>query len=208
MLEKPRTVDKVGLQEFLMNDAERLRRYIASKIPHDLRMVATPDDILQEVWIAAFRKIAHFRADDLNALSRWLTTLANQRLVDTFKAARRLKRRGPSPDVRIAGNRESSLVDLLDRIAPSKRTPSSEASSKETVQAVRLALADLPDDRRRAIYLRHIEGRSVVEISRKMHKTVPAVHSLLFRARKQLCECLGRASRYFSDVPSSEGPAR
>ena len=203
MPEGRRTIDKVALQEFLMNDAERLHRYVTAKIPPDLASVTSADDILQEVWIAAFRVLSNFRMDGPDALARWITTLTNRTLVDTLKTARGLKRCGRQPDVRMADRRESSMTELFHRIAPSRPTPSSETSTKESVQAVRTALAGLPDDRRRAIYMRHIEGRSVAEISRTMQRSMPAVNSLLFRARRDLCDRLGRASKYFSDVPSS-----
>ena len=49
MSERRGAVDEVALQEFLTTDAERLRRYITSRIPPDLRAVASPDDLLQEV---------------------------------------------------------------------------------------------------------------------------------------------------------------
>jgi RNA polymerase sigma factor (sigma-70 family) len=196
-------IDETALQEFLIRDAGRLRRYVASKIPPDLRSVTSPDDIAQEVWIAAFRSASEFRANEPDALVRWVTTLANRRLVDTFKTARRLKRRGPIPDVKLADRRATSFVDLLDRVGSSNRTPSREASAREVAQVVRVALAGLPDNHRSILWMRHIEGRSVAEIAQHTRRTVPAVHSLLFRARKDLSDRLGRASRFFSDVPTA-----
>lgn len=193
-------LDGLALQEFLIRDAGRLRRYVASKIPLELSSVASPDDVLQDVWITAFRGMRSFRADGPDSLARWVTTLTNRRLVDTIRAARALKRRGQCPDVRMADRQETSMLDLFDRVAPSKRTPSSEVSAKEVMHAVRVALAALPADRRRALWMTHIEGRSVEETARAMHKTVPAVRGLLFRGRKQLGERLGEAGRFFSDV--------
>jgi RNA polymerase sigma-70 factor (ECF subfamily) len=197
-------IDKLTLQGHLAKDGERLHRYIAAKVPSDLRSVISADDILQEVCIAAFRGASSFRADGPGALTRWMTTLANRKLLDALKSARALKRRGQYRDLRIAERRESSMIDLFARIAPHRRTPSSEAATKEAVQAVRTALAGLPDDRRQAVWMRHIEGRSVADVARAMRRTVPAVHSLLFRARMQLGERLGRASKYFTDARSSE----
>jgi RNA polymerase sigma-70 factor (ECF subfamily) len=195
-------IEETTLQEFLIRDAGRLRRYVASKIPADLRSVTSPDDITQEVWIAAFRGVSEFRADEPDALVRWVTTLANRRLVDTFKTARRLKRRGPIADVKMGDRPATSFVGLFDRVGSSNRTPSGEASAKEVAQVVRIALAGLSDSYRSILWMRHIEGRSVAEIAQRTRRTLPAVHSLLFRARKELSDRLGRASRFFSDVPT------
>ena len=202
------TLDKATLQEYLLKDAPRLGRYIASKIPRDLGDLTSPDDIMQEVWITAFRGLSSFRADRPDALARWITTIANRRLIDAFRATRALKRRGRILDVKIADHRRSSMIELFDCVSLYTHTPSSEISQKETVGAVQLALASLPEDRRRAIWMRHLDGYSVAEIARKMQKTVPAVHSLLFRARKELAEHLGRASRFFSGGPSSAKAAK
>ncbi len=203
MSERRGAVDEVALQAFLTADSERLRRYITSRIPPDLRAVASPDDLLQEVWISAFRGLSEFRADGPDALARWSTTLANRRLIDTFKAARALKRRGARRAVRLEYDRESSMVTLFDRVAPCLQTPSSEVSAKEAARAIRIALASLPDDHRRVIWMRHIEGHSIAEIAEVLHRTEAAVGSLLFRARKQLGTRLGRASKFFSDVSSA-----
>ena len=200
-------ISEPALQEYLLQDAKRLRGYISAKIPCDLASVLAADDVMQEVWLTAFRGRATFRADRPDALARWITTLTNRRLVDAFRAARALKRRGQAPFGRAADNCASSMIDLFDQLSSKPHTPSSEASRNEAVQAVRLAMAGLPEERRMAVWMRHIDGCSVADIAKKLEKTIPAVHGLLFRARRQLSDQLGRASRFFSDG-SSDGTAR
>jgi RNA polymerase sigma factor (sigma-70 family) len=97
-------------------------------------------------------------------------------------------------------------VELLDCLAAKQRTPSREVSVKEATHAVRIALSSLPEKRRQAIWMRHIEGKSLAEIAQAMRKTNPAVNSLLFNGLRQLRRRLGCADRFFSDSPGDGTP--
>ena len=56
----------------------------------------------------------------------------------------------------------------------------------------------VPENRRRAIEMYHIEERTREEIAKRMGKSVSAVGSLLAEGRKQLRRLLGSASNFFS----------
>ena len=55
---------------------------------------------------------------------------------------------------------------------------------------LRLALADLPDEQRDVIVLRHLVGLSPTEIAGRMGKTEPSVHGLHHRGRVALRNAL------------------
>ena len=202
-----RTLTEAELQELLLTRANRLHRQAARKIPPRFKSVISAEDILQEVSIAAFRGLPSFRADRPDAFDRWMTTLVERKVVDACRAARTLKRGGGRPTVKNRRSRASSLADLFDRVASSGRTPSREVSAKEAVHAVQIALGSLPGDRRRAIWMRHIEGLSRAEIAKAMHKTDAAVNSLLFNGLRQMRRRLGQATAFFSNA-SNDLPRR
>jgi len=196
-----RTLTEAELQELLLTRANRLHRQAARKIPPRFKSVISAEDVLQEVSIAAFRGLPSFRADRPDAFDRWMTTLVERKVVDACRAARTLKRGGGHGTVKDKRSRASSFVDLFDRVVSSGRTPSREVSAKEAIHAVQVALGSLPDDRRRAIWMRHIEGLPPAEIAGAMHKTNAAVNSLLFNGLRQMRRRLGRAAKFFSDAP-------
>ncbi|MFM8459836.1 MAG: RNA polymerase sigma factor, partial [Chthoniobacterales bacterium] len=72
------------------------------------------------------------------------------------------------------------------REAPGGVSPSAEAAAGELAQAIDSALADLPEEQRTAIILRRYEEMPYEDIARVLATTVPAVKSLLFRARETL----------------------
>lgn len=197
-------VDEQTLHEALLVRINALHNYVASKTPPRLRHIISPDDILQEVWVAAYRTISTFVPDAPDALDRWLTTIANSKLVDALRAARRLKRGGSQRLVRDAGGPLTSFSNLFARLRSPQQTPSSEFHAVETAHAVLISLNRLNDTRRRAIEMRFIEGLSHKEIAAKMGKSGAAVNSLLFHGLRQLRGMLGDAARYFSDARSSD----
>lgn len=69
-------------------------------------------------------------------------------------------------------------------------SPSASASARELSRAIDEALALLPDDQRTAVVLRRYEEMPYEEIAQVLATTVPAVKSLLFRARQTLREKL------------------
>lgn len=205
MIRSTNQVDDFELLSHLDKCEPRLKSYLASHIPSSLLSQFSADDILQETWASAFRDLPKFVPDGPDALDRWLTSIANHRLLDAIKAARRAKRGGANQPRNVgAFNFKSSIANLLDAVASDGRTPSAEFALGEAVQVVISTLETLPLQRRRAVRMRYLEGRSIAEIGQSLAKSKPAVHSLLFHGLRQLRERMGSAERFFSDAKSED----
>lgn len=202
---EPVVLSEPELQRLLMERNQTVYRYVASRIPKKFRSVLQVEDVLQEVWASAFQSIAGFRPDGLGSFDRWLTAIAGRRLADMLRAVSTLKRGGQDCTLRDYGTQHRSFAGLFSQLVSPGKTPSREVSSREAVQAVRIALGGLSEPRRRAIYLRHIEGRPCHEIAREMQKSDAAVNGLLYQGLRELRERLGHARRFFSDAKSWPG---
>ena len=192
------------LHTALLGRVSPLRRYIAGKIPLRLRPIFSPDDILHEVWIAAYRTFQRRELDGPDALDRWLRTVVNRKLIDAIRTARRLKRGGDRELVRDVGVSLTSFSGLFERLQSPDQTPSTELHAIETGHAVLISLNGLNAARRQAIRMRFIEGLSRKEIAHRMGRSEAAVSSLQFHGLRQLRQMLGDAAKYFSDVRSSD----
>ncbi len=179
-------LDPEDLKVSLMEQAEPLRIYLERKIPAQHRATIAAEDILQEVWIAAFRNLATFVSTEPNSLAKWLQRITERKLLDALRNARRVKRGGRDRVEEALGRRSSSYLDLFHRVRRDQRTPSSEAAAREAVTAVQIALVELPDNCRQAVTFHHIYGQSQSEVAGRMRKTVPAVNSLLYRGLRLL----------------------
>ena len=98
--------------------------------------------------------------------------------------------------------RERSLEAALDEsssrldgwLAAEQPSPSDDALRQEQLQRLADGLSQLPDDQRRALEMRQLEGCSVQAISRQLGRTEAAVAGLIRRGMKRLRELLSDGS--------------
>lgn len=196
-------IDALMLQGMLIERDERLRRLIRKRFPTSLQSLNSEEDVLQEIWISAFKDIPSFYPESDDSFDRWLTRVANNKIINLAKHARRQKRGLDHPHQRGKWNPRSSYIALFDEIAGEGRTPSREAFTLEAAGIIQSVIADLPDDRRQAIQLRFVEGCSWEEAAASMGKSTNAVRSLAYHGISQMRNRLGPESHFFSDAPST-----
>lgn len=135
------------------------------------------EDLAQRVYLRIWQ--ARERYEPSAKFTTWMFSIA-RRLVLNERRGR--SRRGavfhdPAPGETV-------------RDPVSKESPAAEASAAELARAIEGALADLPEEQRTAVVLRRYEEMPYEEIAVVLGTTVPAVKSLLFRARQTLREKL------------------
>jgi RNA polymerase sigma-70 factor (ECF subfamily) len=106
----------------------------------------------------------------------WLLTIADNVCRSTRRSIGRRRARLANAD-----------VDELEAAASSIS-----AETNETLDALRTALEELPNNQRRAILLREWQGLSYVDIADQLGLSLAAVETLLFRARRGLAARLER----------------
>lgn len=141
-------------------------------------------DIVQEVWLKAFQKLATFRGEA--PFEHWLMRLAVRTCYDFLRAHQR--------------NREAAFTDLteaegdwLDRFAADPGAAPEDAEAAR--QLLARALAQLAPPARLVLTLLELEDRPVKEIARLTGWSVPLVKVRAFRARAQLRKVLGTLAR-------------
>lgn len=196
LIRRAKAGEEVALTLLLTWHHQRLRDRIVRRIPRDLSGILDADDVLQEAEIAACRSFAHFQPTGPDAFSRWLGTIALQRLRNSIKAERAAKRGGGK--VLGQGAAQDSVVALLDLMRGSEKTPSRNAARLEAIDAVQDALAQLPAAYRQAVQLVYLDGFSVAAAAAAMGRSERAVHNLCLKSKKYLGELLGSPSRFLS----------
>ncbi|WP_396623471.1 RNA polymerase sigma factor [Luteitalea sp.] len=134
------------------------------------------DDLVQEVFIAAWRQLGALR--DPAAFAGWVMTIARHQRVDQ---ARRLAR-APRTD------------ESLDREPPTAahRTDDSETAAIARLEAARAlaAIRQLPEAYRESLVLRLVEGLTGPEIAARTGLTPDSVRVNLCRGMKLLRQAL------------------
>lgn len=135
------------------------------------------EDIVQEVFIKAYRAIGRFRGD--SAFYTWLYRIA----INTAKNYLVSQgRRPPNTDIEAGDAELTEMGKQLREIA----TPEANLLSSELGKTVNKALQALPEDLRTAITLRELEGLSYEEIATVMECPIGTVRSRIFRAREAI----------------------
>lgn len=142
-----------------------------------LRSPEDAEDVAQEVFVEVYQTIGRFRGEA--ALSTWLYRLATSRALKTQQKARTKKRFALLTGLFGANN------EVLHH-PPDQRHPLAVLEATEEMQQLVAAIARLPNSQQVAFTLRHEQELSYEEIAAVLCTTVPAVESLLFRARQTL----------------------
>jgi RNA polymerase sigma factor (sigma-70 family) len=129
---------------------------------------ADPEDAVQDVFLRASRALR--RDDRPVTLRAWLYRVATNRCLDE------LRRRDPAP------------TDVLEVSRSPLRDPVVESERREHVHSMLRDVARLPEQQRSALIMRELEGLSYAEISDVLGIGVPAVKSVLVRARVGLAD--------------------
>ncbi|MFM8497616.1 MAG: sigma-70 family RNA polymerase sigma factor [Planctomycetia bacterium] len=151
---------------------------------------ATAEDLAQEVFLRVYRARESYKPTA--KFTTWIHTIANHVSSDLRQRAYRRKERGMPHNVS-ASTSALGLEHLA--VAASGLRPARQADRSELCDVVQDAIATLSDNQRMAVLLAKFEHCSYEEIAAAMGLTVPAVKSLLFRARDQLREKLGPYER-------------
>lgn len=190
--------DRDALSQLLYDQYDRLTALINKKIPPVLSPWIQADDVLQDTFVLAFRSIDRLEDRGAEAFAAWLETLATNRLRDLLKADRRQKRGGGRRHVPADAARRSSMVALVEKLAPdANASPSQCVARGEAVRAVEIAIAELPEDQRAAIHLRYIDQLSLEQTADELHRSPAAIRGLVHRAKQSLRQALGRSTRWF-----------
>lgn len=191
--------DQEALERLLFAYYDRVRALLERKLPVSFQGIISEEDIVQQTFMQAFLDIPTFEPRGSHSFYRWLATIARHRLLDAIKAQRSARRGG---DRQAAGgaahNGSESIFDLLALLPGTEHTASQSVAGHEAQAAVQVALAGLKDDYRRAIHLRHIEGRSVAEVAKTMNRTPRAIHNLCHRGLKELRAVMGSSSQFLT----------
>lgn len=157
--------------------AARFGSDVQRRAYHMLRDHHEAEDIAQEVFVTAFKKIAQFREE--GSLKGWLLTITSNMARDRIKY---LKLRGRGYTEQIDGEEGRSVAGTSDVHA--------QAVSREKVQRLVRALAHLPPEFREVLVLQFSEGLSYDEIAARVRVPVGTVRSRIARARIKIHELM------------------
>jgi RNA polymerase sigma factor (sigma-70 family) len=144
---------------------QRLFAYTRQMLPGSRQ---DAEDALQDVFVRAYGGL---RANDRSlALRAWLYRVAHNRCIDELR-----RPEPPAPEV-------------LELVQPPAIDPIAEAEQRESLRRLIADVRRLPEQQRAALLMRELGGMTYNDIAAAMDVSVPAIKSLLVRARVGLAQ--------------------
>ena len=141
------------------------------------------EDIVGDVLARVIEKIDSYEVRPGAPFTAWVFRIAHNRVIDFYRTQSK--------------QREQSLDSLLwSADAAEGMMFSADETFTQTVanrHVLLAALAELPDDQRRVVVLRFVEGRDLDEVTTLLGKSLSAVKALQFRAIQNLRQRLTEA---------------
>ncbi len=168
--------DLQGTALAILEREEASIRRVIGRYVHNPHAV---DDLYQEVCLKAIRRLGSVREPD--AVRGWIYQLARNASIDF------LRRRAAAPD-----RDHEAVAEELPAHGEHAREPGDQVLSRERIDAIHRALADLPASQREAIRLRIEDGLDHEGIAARLGISRQAVEVRLCRGRAALKSMLDR----------------
>jgi RNA polymerase sigma-70 factor, ECF subfamily len=136
------------------------------------------EDLAQETFVRAYKKIGTLRLQDGTQLSTWLFSIAKNVVRESFRSRRIDQNKVGLEDVLPAG------------VSGNEPAPDEQLWNKELQRMVQQALQTLDPDKRQVFVLRVFQQCSYDEIAAITGYSMPKLKADLYRARTQMRELL------------------
>jgi RNA polymerase sigma-70 factor (ECF subfamily) len=191
--------DRAALQGLLLIHYAEIESVIRLRFNAELASYLEMDDLIQETMVDVYRGIGSYQETENGGFVAWLRRVAENRVIDTIRHYRRLKRGGGAQH---AGGplkpSDETLNGIWDWLCDGDDPPDRPARLEEARHAIQVCLAGLQPDQREAIFAHYFKHLDTNEVATQMNRSPGAVRELMRRARENLKKLLGTASAWLS----------
>ena len=186
--------DEAALAELFSVSRDRLWRMVNFRIDKRLRSRLWPDDVLQEAYLAAQKRIHRFAEDGFTSPFVWLRLIIHQTLIDIHLQHLGTQKRDVEREVSLDGKRftQTTSASMLFQLMGDWTTPSQAAVRQERLGMVEQAIAALALLDREVLALRHFEELTNAEVAEELGISGKAASIRYVRALKRLRDVISQ----------------
>src|SRR5207244_12455540 len=192
LLDQAKKGDNHAADRLLAQHREPVRRMIDLRLDPAIAARVDASDVVQEVLLEASRRLDKYLADPSMPFHLWLRHIAKDHIIDAHRRHRQAQRRGVDREQPMvpAGLADHSSIELAAQFLDPELTPASAAMKQELVRRLHAAIAELDEDDRDILLLRHFEQLSNQDVAALLNLTEPAASMRHLRALRRLRELL------------------
>lgn len=187
-LQRLRNGDEEAFGELFDKYRARLFQIVSVRLDRRLAGRVDADDILQETYLDAAKRVDNFLNHPSGSFFVWLRLVATQTMTNIYRRHLEVQMRDVRRDVSMHSGKgtESSTKPILMQLLGRLTSPSGAAIRDETVEQVMQSLQDLKEMDREIIMLRHFEQLENKEIAEVLGIQEKAASIRYVRAIKRL----------------------
>ncbi len=185
---QPRLGDQETLAALFSQHRERLWRTINFRMDRRLVGRVDPDDVLQEAYLAALQRLAHYRNESSASPLVWLRMIVMQTLIDVHRHHLGTQMRNADREVAVRGwhNPQTTSASLAALLMGRFTSPSQAAARAELFDQAEQAIAAMDPLDQEVLALRHFEELTNSEVAEVLGIQQKAASIRYVRALKRL----------------------
>lgn len=180
--------DSQALAELFSRERDRLWRMVSFRLAEPLRARLGPDDVLQEAFLDASKRLGHY--EDCPGCSPfvWLRMVVNQTLVDLHRRHLGAQRRDVGREVAPWSSpfAQTTSASVAIQLVGAFTSPSQAAVRAEAVSLVEQAMEQMDPIDREVLALRHFEELTNAEVAETLNIEQKAASIRYVRALRRL----------------------
>ena len=200
LLDEARQGKTEAVERLLAVHREPLRRMIGSRMDPALAARVDASDIVQDVLLEAHRRLQDYMKNPAMPFHLWLRHIAKDHIIDAHRRHRQAQRRSLDREQPIvpAILASHSSYELAGQLLDPELTPASEAIRREMQRRLDAAIAELDEDDREIILLRHREQLANQDVAATLGLSEAAASMRYLRAVRRL------RAELLPDTPSAQ----
>ena len=172
---------------------EAVRRMVQMRLDHAVARRVDASDVVQDVLLEASQRMKDYIQNPGMPFHLWLRQLAKDRVIDMHRRHRAAQRRSVDREQNLStmNTDDRSAADLAALLKDAELTPAAATLRKEMEQRFLAAIAQLEDNDREMIIMRHFEHLGNSEVAQALGLSAPAAGMRYLRAIRRLRDLLG-----------------
>jgi RNA polymerase sigma-70 factor (ECF subfamily) len=192
LLDQARQGDKDAVDRLLARHREAIRRLIDLRLDPAIVQRVDASDVAQDVLLEASRRLQDYLKNPAMPFHLWLRHIAKDHIIDAHRRHHQAQKRGVNREQPLArpGWMDQSSLELAGQLVDPERTPASAAIQEELQHRLHRAMAQLDEDDRDILLMRHFEQLPNQEVASLLGLTEAAASMRYLRAIRRLRDVL------------------